>query len=89
MDYAFDGVSNVLGHRIGVVLISLERKVFPLTTKLCFKCTHNITKYEVCIMGLQVKCDVSIKKLKVLGDLMLVIHQVKEKWKTKDAKLVC
>lgn len=30
----------------------------------------------------------SIKKLKVLGGLMLVIHQVRKEWKTKDSKLV-
>ena len=30
----------------------------------------------------------SIKNLKVLGDSMLVIHQVKEEWETRDAKLL-
>ncbi|TYK27811.1 uncharacterized protein E5676_scaffold749G00400 [Cucumis melo var. makuwa] len=84
----FDGASNELGHGIGVVLISPEGKVFPLTAKLCFECTHNIAEYEACIMGLQVACNMSIKKLKVLGDSMLVIHQVKEEWETRDAKLV-
>ncbi|KAA0061976.1 proteasome subunit beta type-3-like [Cucumis melo var. makuwa] len=84
----FDGASNELGHGIGVVLISPEGKVFPLTAKLCFECTHNIAEYEACIMGLQVACDMSIKKLKVLGDSMSVIHQVKEEWETRDAKLV-
>ncbi|KAA0054041.1 uncharacterized protein E6C27_scaffold318G001050 [Cucumis melo var. makuwa] len=84
----FDGASNELGHGIGVVLISPEGKVFPLTAKLCFECTHNIAEYKACIMGLQVACDMSIKKLKVLGDSMLVIHQVKEEWETRDAKLV-
>ncbi|KAA0044915.1 protein NYNRIN-like [Cucumis melo var. makuwa] len=84
----FDSASNELGHGIGVVLISPEGKVLPLTAKLCFECTHNIAEYEACIMGLQVACDMSIKNLKVLGDSMLVIHQVKEEWETSDAKLV-
>ncbi|XP_016901285.2 uncharacterized protein LOC107991219 [Cucumis melo] len=84
----FDGASNELGHGIGVVLISPEGKIFSLTTKLCFECTHNITEYEACIMGLQVACDMRIKKLKVLGDSMLMIHQVKEEWEIRDAKLV-
>ncbi|KAA0063871.1 uncharacterized protein E6C27_scaffold855G00110 [Cucumis melo var. makuwa] len=84
----FDGASNELGHGIGVVLISLEGKVFPLTAQLYFECTHNIAEYEACIMELQVPCDMSIKKLKVLGDSMLVTHQVKEEWETRDAKLV-
>ncbi|KAL0543554.1 hypothetical protein IC582_018652 [Cucumis melo] len=84
----FNGASNELGHGIRVVLISPEGKVLPLTDKLCFKCTHNITEYEACIIELQVACDMNIKKLKVLGDSMLVIHQVKEEWETRDAKLV-
>ena len=84
----FNGVSNELGHGIGAVLIFPEGKVFPLTTKLCFDCTHNIVEYEACTMGLQASYDMSIKKLKVLGDSMLVIHQVKEEWKTRDIKLV-
>ncbi|XP_050939136.1 uncharacterized protein LOC127148817 [Cucumis melo] len=84
----FDGASNELEHGIGVVLISPDENVFPLMAKLCFKCTHNITEYEACIMGLQVACNMSIKKLKILGDSMLVIHQVKKEWKTRDAKLV-
>ncbi|KAA0058349.1 uncharacterized protein E5676_scaffold19523G00440 [Cucumis melo var. makuwa] len=84
----FDVASNELGHGIGVVLISPEGKIFSLTTKLCFECTHNMTEYEACIMGLQVACDMRIKKLKVLGDSMLMIHQVKEEWEIRDAKLV-
>ncbi|XP_050938641.1 uncharacterized protein LOC127148597 [Cucumis melo] len=89
MDYMlFDYALNELGHGIGVVLISPKGKVFPLTTKLCFECTHNIAEYKACIMGFQVACDMSIKKLKVLGDLMLVINQVKEEWVSRDAKLV-
>ncbi|TYK16440.1 uncharacterized protein E5676_scaffold21G002380 [Cucumis melo var. makuwa] len=84
----FDGASNELEHGIEVVLISPEGKVFPLTAKLCFECTHNIAEHEACIMGLQVACDMSIKKLKVLDDSMLVIHQVKEECETRDAKLV-
>ncbi|KAA0032114.1 uncharacterized protein E5676_scaffold425G00090 [Cucumis melo var. makuwa] len=84
----FDRASNELGHGIRVVLISQEGKVFPLTTKLCFECTHNIAEYEACIMGIQVACDMSIKKLKVLGESMSMIHQVKEEWETRDAKLV-
>ncbi|KAA0063219.1 hypothetical protein E5676_scaffold556G00030 [Cucumis melo var. makuwa] len=49
----FDGASNELEHGIGVVLISPDENVFPLMAKLCFECTHNITEYEACIMGLQ------------------------------------
>ena len=84
----FDGASNELGHGIRAALIFPEGKVFSLIAKLCFECTHNIVEYEACIMGLQAAIDMSLKKLKVLGDSMLVIHRVKEEWETRDAKLV-
>ena len=32
----FDGVSNVLGHGIGAVLVSSNKQRFPFTARLCF-----------------------------------------------------
>ena len=55
MNYAFQWCLNELENEIGVVLISLEGKVFPLTTKLCFECTHNMAEYEVCISDMSIK----------------------------------
>ncbi|MCQ7416301.1 reverse transcriptase domain-containing protein [Salmonella enterica] len=84
----FDGASNELGHGIGVVLISPEGKLFPLTAKLSFDCTHNMAEYEACSMGIQTALDMKIKKLRVLGDSMLVIHQLRGEWETRDTKLL-
>ena len=42
----FDGASNVLGHGIGTILISLEREYCPFTARLNFDCTNNVTEYE-------------------------------------------
>ena len=48
----FDGASNALGHKIGVVLISLEGEYCPFTARLNFDSTNNVAEYEACIMGL-------------------------------------
>ena len=79
---------NELGHWIRVVLISPYKEVFPLTAKLWFECIHNIVEYEAYIIRLQAAWNMSIKKLNVLGDSMLVIDHVKKEWETRDTKLV-
>ena len=59
----FDGPSNMLGHGIGVVLISPDGKHLPLTAKLCFDCTNNIAEYEACAFGVRLAIQEGIKKL--------------------------
>ena len=46
----FDGVSNALGHGIGVVLVSSDKQHIPFTTRLCFDCMNNIAEYEACTL---------------------------------------
>ena len=73
----FDGASNSLGNRIGVVIISLEGCHTPFTAILCFDCTNNMAEYEVCILGLKDAIDLRTKFLDVYGDSTLVTSQVK------------
>ena len=69
----FDGVSNALGHEIGVVLISPEGEYCPFIARLNFDNTNNVAEYEACIMGLQAGMAKKVKNLKVYGDSALVI----------------
>ena len=73
----FDGASNMLGHGIGVVLISPDEKHLPLNAKLCFDCTNNIAEYKACAFGVRVAIQEGIRKLQIYGDSTLVIHQMK------------
>src|ERR1044072_8041303 len=84
----FDGASNILGHGIGAVLISPEKKYIPITARLCFDCTNNMAEYEACALGLQAALESRIRNLEVFGDTALVIYQLKEEWETRDAKLI-
>ena len=84
----FDGASNALGHGIGVVLVSPDKQYIPFTAKLCFDCTNNIAEYKACVLGIWAAIDFRVKLLKVYGDLVLVIHQLKGEWETRDHKLV-
>ena len=65
----FDGASNVLGHRIKVVLVSEQQSTLGLS------CSNNMAEYEACALGIRAAIEFRVKLLKVYGDLVLVIHQ--------------
>ena len=73
----FDGPSNILGHGIGVILISPEGEYSPFTTRLNFDYTNNVAEYEAWIIGLQATIDKKVKNLKVYEDSALVIYQLR------------
>ncbi|KAK8517059.1 hypothetical protein V6N13_092337 [Hibiscus sabdariffa] len=83
----FDGASNAIGKGIGAVLVSPEDDHYPFASKLDFDCTNNMAEYEACIMGIRAAIEHNIKILKVYGDSMLVIYQLRGEWGTRDATL--
>ena len=84
----FDGVVNVCGNGAGAVIISPNKKQYPVSTKLQFGCTNNTAEYEACILGLEAALELNVKKIDVYGDSMLIICQVKGEWQTKEEKLI-
>nr|XP_027186329.1 uncharacterized protein LOC113784372 [Cicer arietinum] len=84
----FDGASNIMGHGIGVVLISPKKKFIPITARLCFDCTNNMAEYEACAMGVLAALESKAKGLGVYGDSALVINQLNQEWETRDKKLI-
>ena len=84
----FDRASNVLGHGIGVVLITPKGEYCPFTTRLDFNCTNNVEEYEACAMGLQAVIDKGVKQLEVYEDSVLVIYQLQGEWETRDFRLI-
>ncbi|XP_070008167.1 uncharacterized protein [Nicotiana sylvestris] len=47
-----------------------------------------MAEYEACILGLKMAIDMNIQGLIVIGDLDLLIHQVREEWATKNSKVL-
>ncbi|XP_058003705.1 uncharacterized protein LOC131180108 [Hevea brasiliensis] len=84
----FDGAVNLAGNGIGVVLVALDGRHYPIAIKLRFGCTNNVVEYEACVSGLQAAIKVNVNKLKVYGHSALIIYQVKGEWQTKDPKLI-
>ena len=84
----FDGASNALGNKFGVLIIFPQGFHTPFISILCFDCTNNMAEYEACIMGIKVAIDMRIKFLRVYGDSALVISQVKGEWDMKHSNLI-
>ncbi|KAG5227324.1 Integrase, catalytic core [Salix suchowensis] len=70
----FDGAVNVCGNGAGAVIISPDKKQYPVSTKLQFGCTNNTAEYEACILGLETALELNVKKIDVYGDSMLIIY---------------
>ncbi|XP_038885983.1 uncharacterized protein LOC120076287 [Benincasa hispida] len=84
----FDGATNEVGHGIGTILISPDKKLYPLTAKLYFDYTNNMAQYKACSMGVRMAYDMKIRKLQVYGDSLLVVHQLNREWETRNSKLI-
>ncbi|KAL0544847.1 hypothetical protein IC582_019975 [Cucumis melo] len=84
----FDGATKEIGHGVGAILMSPDGKWYPLTAKLYFDYTNNMAKYEASSIGVRIAYEMKIKNLRVLGDSLLVVHQLNEEWETRDAKLI-
>ncbi|XP_070029487.1 uncharacterized protein [Nicotiana sylvestris] len=74
----FDGIVNAKGVGIGAILISTMGQHYPSTTQLRFFCTNNTTKYEACIMGMNMAVDQDMKESLIMGDSDLIIRQAQQ-----------
>ena len=72
----FDGANNQNGSGIRVLLISPKGTHISFSSRLNFPATNHATKYEACIMGLQVALSFRVKELEVYGDSALIISQI-------------
>jgi hypothetical protein len=79
----FDGACSKEGSRDGIVFIFPTKEVIPMSYKLEFDTTNNISEYEALLLGLKAAKDMGIDKLYVFGDLELIIHQIKNIYQTK------
>ena len=58
-----------------------------MSFKLDFPCTNNMIEYESYLTGLAVAREMGIKHLQVIGDLNLVVSQVKGNFALKEPSL--
>lgn len=54
----FDRANSKEGNGVGILLVSPEGNLMPLSFKLEFEATNNVAKYEAFLLGLQMGISV-------------------------------
>ena len=83
-----DGVSRQTGVGIGLQLKSLTGERIKQTVRLGFNASNNELEYESLLSGIELVVAVSADKLLVQSDSQLVVGQVKEKFESRDPRMV-
>ncbi|XP_061998938.1 uncharacterized protein LOC133716236 [Rosa rugosa] len=84
----FDGSRKETMAMAGVVLENPAGDRFSYSFQLKFGCTNNQAEYEALIIGLEVLLELGIRDVQVLGDSLLVINQLREKFRCTSFLLV-
>ena len=84
----FEGVMNMKDRGIGVVLLSPEGMAIPQACQLAFPATNNVTEYEALLVGLKNAHILDVVRLKVVGDLQVILRQVLRMYQTRGPKLI-
>jgi hypothetical protein len=70
-----------------VIFVSPTQETISFSYKLEFETTNNVTEYEALVLGLKEAKDMGIKELSVFRDVELIVHQIKNIYQTKHARL--
>ena len=80
----FDGSRQLEGSGAGVIMTSPRVDRFSYILGLMFPCTNNAAEHEALLHGLRVAKEMSLRRVRCLGDSDLVAQQVSGKWDSKD-----
>ena len=86
-EMTFDESSISIGGGAGIVLINGENEALSMSFKLDFLCSNNAMEYEAYLTGLAIAREMGIKRLKVRGDLNLVVSQARGDFSLKEPSL--
>jgi hypothetical protein len=70
----FDGSLQLQGTGARILVASPKVESFRYVLKMHFSASNNAAEYEALLHGLRITTTLSIHRLKVLGDSMLVIN---------------
>ena len=83
-----DGVSNAIGSRAGVVLISPERLILEQAMRLNFLASNNESEYEALLIRLKCAKCLGADRLRVFCDSQLVANQISGEYQARDEQMV-
>jgi ribonuclease HI len=70
-----------------VVFVSPAQETISFSYKLEFETTNNVVEYEALVLGLRASKYMGIEELSIFGDAELIVHQIKNIYKTKHPRL--
>jgi ribonuclease HI len=76
----FDGSLKLQGAGAGILFIASRGEQLKYALQLLFPASNNAAEYEALIHGLNIAVSLSIKKLMVYGDSLVVISQINKDW---------
>jgi ribonuclease HI len=59
-----------------------------MSCKMHFSASNNAAEYEALLHGLRIATALGIRRLKVLGDSMLIVNQANKEWPCLDDKML-
>jgi ribonuclease HI len=84
----FDGSLQLQGTGAGILVTSPKGESFKYVLQMHFAASYNATKYEALLHGLRIAMALSIYRLKVLGDSLLIVNQANKEWSSLDDKML-
>jgi ribonuclease HI len=76
----FDGSLKLQGTGVGILFIAPGGEQLKYALQLLFSASNNAAEYEALIHGLNIVISLSIKRLMVYGDSLVVISQINKEW---------
>jgi ribonuclease HI len=76
----FDGSLKLQRAGVGILFIATGGEQLKDALQLLFPASNNAAEYEALIHGLNITVSLSVKKLMVYGDSLVVISQINKDW---------
>jgi ribonuclease HI len=84
----FDGSLQLQGAGVGILVMSPKWESFKYILKMHFPASNNASEYEGLLHGLRIATALGIRRLKVLGDSLLIVNQANKEWPCLDNKIL-
>jgi hypothetical protein len=84
----FDGSLQLQGTGAGILVTSHNGESYMYILQMHFPTSNNATEYEALLHGLRIATALGIRRLKVLGDSLLIVNQANKEWSCLDDKIL-
>jgi hypothetical protein len=83
-----DGSLQLQDVGAGILVTSPKGESIKFVLEMHFPASNNVAKYEVLLHGLRIAMALGIRRLKVLGDSLLVVNQINKEWSCLDDNML-